>query len=159
MTKSVVFDIDGTLLINDLPDPDWDNPHAIHPVTRERICGHMPVYWSHNQLNPQLRPDDLREITVICTGRPQFRKQMTLTELNNHGITPYRIMMYPEKQQYTREKSIYWKALCLNVSLDADYYVDNDPILKTQLSPLLTKCKILTVEEWQQLLDRGDLEC
>ena len=28
MTKSVVFDIDGTLLINDLPDPDWDNPHA-----------------------------------------------------------------------------------------------------------------------------------
>ena len=43
--KIVVFDIDGTLLINDLPAPDWDNPQAIHPITRENICGPMSEYW------------------------------------------------------------------------------------------------------------------
>ncbi len=156
--KTIVFDIDGTILINDLPSPDWDNPQAIHPITRENVCGDMPEYWAHNRLNPELREGDLEQIEYILTGRPIYRKKMTITELGDHNIFPLRTSFYPGNWLYTHDRCMNWKVAVLNITLGADYYVDNDPEVKKRLTPLLpSKCKVITVAEWQELTDAGFL--
>lgn len=157
--KTVVWDIDGTLLVNPLPAPDWDNPQAVHPTTGENVCGDMPVYFSHNQLNPQLRPKDLPEIDWVLTGRPRYRRLMTFDELGKYHINPLTLTLFPSEWQYTHKKCMEWKADVLAVSFAADYYVDNDPQVAAEIIPLLKErkshCQVITVSQWQQMFDDG----
>lgn len=157
--KIVVWDIDGTILTNPLPSPDWDNPAAVHPTTGENVCGDMPIYFSHNQLNPELCAGDLLRIKWILTGRQRYRKRMTLDELSKYHIKPLHITMYPNWRQYTHKKCMEWKADILSIGSRVDYYVDNDPHVADELTQLLQKrrshCQVISVSEWQNMVDGG----
>lgn len=158
MTTRTIFDVDGTILINDLPQPDWDDPDAVHPITGEHIYGHMPIYNCHCRLNPQLQHGDLDLIRYILTGRPECRKDLTIKALAAHGIQPILVGMWPQTRRYTHADCIAWKANYLRW-VHAAYYVDNDPDycrdLTTELQQIGSECCCISVAEWQQLLDMG----
>lgn len=158
MTKTI-WDIDGTILLNPLPQPDWDDPHATHPTTGESIYGEMPVYNSYNALNPELQGGDLEQIRHILTGRPESRRQLTLHTLRSHNITPRSLTLWPQNRIYSRADCIIWKAFILWWQC-ADYYVDNDPIFRQELRTELLRqgdyhCRCISVAGWQDLRDAG----
>lgn len=152
----VYFDVDGTILYNDLPPADWDDPQGRHPTTGEDIYGEMPIYNSHAYLNPELRPGDMQHIRHILTCRPRVRREYTLNVLRKHGIVTCTDFFY--SGQYTRDSGLKWKANQLWWHL-ADYYVDNDPAYRRDLTEWLewegSDCQCISVAEWQRLLDAG----
>ncbi|MDE2517948.1 MAG: hypothetical protein O0X93_01690 [Methanocorpusculum sp.] len=158
INKTTVWDIDGTILLNPLPQPDWDNPHAKHPTTGEDIYGDMPIYNSHAYLNPELQPGDLEQIRHLLTGRPESRLQLTLLTLIKYGIEPIFLHLWPQGRIYSRAGCISWKAHTLDW-MNAAYYVDNDPAyrrdLVSELKQIGSGCRCISVAEWQDLQDAG----
>ncbi|MDD3098849.1 MAG: hypothetical protein PHW36_00675 [Bacilli bacterium] len=152
-----IWDLDGTLQLNDLPQPDWENPNARHPTTLEPVTGEMLLYWSHNYPNPEIQPGDLENITHILTGRPEIRRRRTLSELRRFGIREARLIMYPTLYSWSIRQAVDWKAEQL-LKLGATHYIDNDQAFNQQLRQKLhgTVC-CLTVAEYHDLLDAGVL--
>ena len=148
----VFWDIDGTILINDLPAPNWDDPAATHPITGENVCGPMPVYWSHNHLNPNLTPANCTAIQRIITARPDYRMQMTCDELARVGIQPIGLWMFPGTEIYTRDKNLQYKATYLDL-MDAEFYIDEDPDYRGKLQQILRRqgspCHCISIAEWK----------
>lgn len=159
MTKTI-WDIDGTILLNPLPQPDWDDPHATHPTTGESIYGEMPIYNSYTTLNPELQGGDLEQIRHILTGRPESRRQLTLHTLRSHNITPRSLTLWSQNRIYSRTDCITWKAHSLD-SMNAAYYIDNDPDfcreLQLQLQKIGSDCRCISIAEWQELMDQGGI--
>jgi hypothetical protein len=153
-----IWDIDGTILLNPLPQPDWDDPYATHPTTGEDIYGHMPIYNSHAYLNLELQPGDLEQIRYLLTGRPESRLQLTLHALKKYGIEPLTLALWPQSRIYSRLDCIAWKARSLDW-MNAAYYVDNDPEYRRDLTAELQHigwdCRCISVIEWQDLRDAG----
>lgn len=152
------WDIDNTIFVNTLPVPNWDDPSAVHPITREPVCGEMPKYWSHNHLNPQLQPGDHELINHIITGRPEYRREMTMEELGRQGITPKKMWMWSNTEPYTHLKCLEWKAASL-FALTADYYIDDDPKVCRHVQEMIDllggACHCIRISEWQELIDAG----
>jgi hypothetical protein len=149
------WDIDGTLLKNDLPQPNWEDPSARHPTTLEPITGEMIIYWSHNYPNPEIWPGDLERIKHILTGRPRIRERRTNDELRRMGITKHIIIMYPDLFSWSTRQAINWKAEQLRLA-GATHYIDNDQAFNEQLQEKTNgKISCLTIAEYHDLIDAG----
>ena len=155
---TTIWDIDGTILLNPLPQPDWDDPHATHPTTGEGIYGEMPIYNSYTIINPELHPGDMEQIRHILTGRPESRLQLTLRALKKYDIEPVAITLWPQNRIYSRADCIEWKARSIDW-MNAAYYVDNDPAyrrdLTAELEQIGSDCCCISIAEWQELIDTG----
>ena len=153
-----IWDVDGTILMNDLPQPDWDDPNGVHPTTGENIYGEMTEYNKHAYLNPQLRTTDLIAINHLLTGRPSTRRDLTLGALQTLGIPVRTIAFWPAQETYSRAKCLEWKAQALWWR-QARYYVDDDPAYRADLTALLEKhhipCRCISVAEWQRMKNAG----
>lgn len=151
---TTIWDIDGTIILNDLPQPDWDDPNGIHPTTGENIYGDMTEYNKHAYLNPHIFKKDLGTIHNILTGRPDTRRDLTLQTLKNIGIIPDTIRFWPSDKIYSRNACLAWKARILWL-MDADYYVDDDPAYRRDLVKHLIQnksyCQCISVAEWNKL--------
>lgn len=148
----VFWDIDGTIMLNPLPSPNWEDPAARHPTTGEPISGQMPIYNSRAHLNPELSLEDLRQIKYVITSRPEFRRETTLRQLRQHGIYCDLLVMSPEI--YDRDLWAWYKAMELD-NHNAQYYVDNDPMFCGLVQNYIlsihptSPCICMTVAEWQ----------
>lgn len=151
----VYWDIDGTILLNPLPSPNWEDPAARHPTTGEPISGQMPIYNSRAHLNPELTLDDLKQIKYVITSRPEFRRETTLRQLRQHGIYPDDLIMYPGSQIYSRDRAAEYKAIQLDL-YGATHYVDNDPdfggLVQELLSQKWVDCTCVCIEDWRDIL-------
>ncbi len=152
-----MWDMDGTIMLNDMENPDWDNPSARHPTTLEPINGEMLLYWSHNYPNPELYPGDIENIRNILTGRPEIRRRRTTDELHRFGITQPKLIMYPDFFSWSTRKVVNWKAQQLSLA-GASYYIDNDQAFNEQLQKKTNgKISCLTIAEYHDLIDAGIL--
>jgi hypothetical protein len=120
------WDIDGTILLNSLQNPQWDKPSQVHPITGESIMGDMPVYQAYSFLNPKIRPHELHQIRYVITGRPEFRRAITLLQLQQATIRPENLIMFPQPESYDQDVCAFYKAIELE-NHQAKCYVDDDP--------------------------------
>lgn len=155
MKMKVFWDIDGTIMLNPLPSPNWEDPAARHPTTGEPISGQMPIYNSRAVLNSELTSSDIRQIKYVITSRPEFRRETTVRQLQQHGIKCDVLVMSPEI--YKRDLWARYKAIEL-VNWDADYYIDNDPIfclcVQGYLMAQESSCLCMNIREWHDLKKR-----
>lgn len=110
MSNRIVYDIDGTLDLNLWGA--WS-----HLATGKRF------------LNPNINPN---RVKYIITGRPEIRRELTVTHLNEMGIAPKVLFMNPlgilDFDYIVRMKAAYLSIL------KADVYVDDDPLWLNKLS-------------------------
>lgn len=126
-----VWDLDDTLFQNIYKAPDWDDPLAIHPETRESVTSQMPIYNQGVYLNPDLEGVNLI-IDTVLTARPEYRRAVTLDQLKKlTNNIPATLIMYPSQRRYSHNAAIRYKLNHLDfiaqVSNDTVYYIDEDP--------------------------------